>query len=552
MTALVFGLMMLMPAADGRDGGALLVHNAIVYTVESDNPVVSAFVVQNGHFVFVGDADVALERYPHAEQLDAGGRTIIPGLIDAHAHLMGLGMSLLQADLMGAASVDEIIHRLREVERSLPDEAWLIGRGWDQNLWSDDGSFPSRQDLDEAFPDRPVWLVRVDGHAGWANTAALRVAGLDAVRGAADPHGGLIIRDSSGDPTGVFVDLAMSLVGDHVPEPTTGEREIALQRALRETARFGLTGVHEAGTSLADIELYRRAVNDGWFDVRLYGMVDGRGRAFDEICNSGPIDDPSERLTVRSVKFYMDGALGSRGAALLDDYADEPGNRGLLLQDPDSFAEDVARAMECGMQVNTHAIGDRANQLVLDAYEAAMRRVPDHSGRHRIEHAQIVAPEDFPRFADLEIIASMQPTHATSDMNWAGDRVGEERLRTAYAWRSFLDAEVRLAFGSDFPVERVDPLLGFYAAVTRQDRQGIPEDGWYPEQRLNRDEALRAFTIDAAYAAFQEDVVGSIAPGKRADFVILSQDIMQIEAERIPDVNVVSTYLDGRIIYAAE
>ena len=554
MAALLIGMLLTMGGMNtGADSGrVLIVHNATVYTADTTHPVAEAFVVKDDRFVFVGDADEALRKYPDADRLDADGRAVIPGLIDAHAHLMGLGMSLLQADLVGAASVEEIVGRLQEAERALPPDAWLIGRGWDQNLWSDEGAFPTRFDLDVAFPDRPVWLVRIDGHAGWANTAALRASGLEALRTATDPDGGSIIRDPDGEPTGILVDHAMPIVARMVPPPTDHQRETALRLALQEAARYGLTGIHEAGTRLEDIALYRRAIEEDWFGVRLYGMVDGLGEAFDAICSGGLIAHPSGRLTVRSVKFYMDGALGSRGAALLDDYHDDPGNRGLLLQEPAGFNEDVTRAMECGMQVNTHAIGDRANRLVLDAYETALRRVPDQPGRHRIEHAQIMTREDIERFAELDVIASMQPTHATSDMYWAGNRVGEERLRTSYAWRTFLDAGVRLAFGSDFPVERVDPLLGFHAAITRQDRNGFPDGGWRPEQRISRDETLRAFTIDAAYAGFMDDELGSITRGKRADFVILSEDIMEIEPERILKVHVLATYLDGRPVYEME
>ena len=335
-----------------------------------------------------------------------------------------------------------------------------------------------------------------------------------------------------------------------MPPPSAAEREEALRLALTETARYGLTGVHEAGVDLDDVALYREAIDEGWFTTRVYAMIGGRGETFDHFCEAGTLTGYGGRLTVRAVKYSLDGALGSRGAALLDDYADDPGNRGLLFKPLEAFTEDVRRAVECGFQVGTHAIGDRGNRVALDAYEQASAGRTD--GRHRIEHAQVVAPEDLPRFAALGVVAAMQPTHATSDMYWAPDRVGPERIRGAYAWRSLLDSGARLAFGSDFPVERVDPLLGFYAAVTRQDADGWPEGGWMPEQRVTRAEALHAFTRDAAYAAFQEDDLGSLEPGKRADFVVLSRNIMAVPASEVLEADVVATYLDGRPVYAKD
>lgn len=529
----------------------LVVYNADVYTMNDAQRRAQAFVAVDGRITFVGSSEEALERYPDAERLDAGGKTVVPGLIDAHAHLMGLGTSLLQVDLMGATSMDEVIERLSEFEEGLPADVWLTGRGWDQNNWPS-RDFPTRGDLDRVFPDRPIWLRRVDGHAAWANTAAMEIAGLDEIRSATDPEGGRILRDEAGEPTGVFIDSAMRMVGRHVPATTDAQHEEGLRLALEQAARYGLTGIHEAGLSLDVVDLYRRGIDEGWFTLRLYGMIGGRGQTFDHFCENGMLDSYGDRLTVRSVKFFIDGALGSRGAALIEDYSDDPGNRGLLMLEPASFQEDVRRAFECGLQVNTHAIGDRGNREVLNAYEAAQALFPDNSERHRIEHSQIVALDDIPRFAELGIIASMQPTHATSDMSWAEDRVGPDRIRGAYAWRSFLNLGVPIAFGSDFPVERVDPLLGFHAAVTRQDADASPEGGWYPGERVTREETLRGFTLDAAYAAFQEDELGSIEPGKWADFVILSRDIMTIPAPEILETKVVATYLQGKEVYRAE
>lgn len=526
-----------------------VIHSARIYTMDDAQPSAQALAVRRDRVLMVGSDAQVLGAYPDAPKLDGAGRTVVPGLIDAHAHLMGRGMALLQVDLVGTTSKADVIQRLKEFEEQLPEGAWLTGRGWDQNDWPT-RAFPTRADLDEAFPDRAVWLRRIDGHAAWANTAALEAAGIEQIRNAEDPQGGEILRDADGEPTGVFVDAAMAFVGRNVPAPSAEERTEALRRALEETTRFGLTGVHDAGIGLDDIQLYRRAIKEGWFDIRLYGMIGGLGETFRHVCENGLIFD--DRLTVRSVKFYIDGALGSRGAALIEPYSDAPGTTGLLRTTPDAFVDDVASAFKCGFQVNTHAIGDLGNRVVLDGYETAMRLVGRSVGRHRIEHAQIVHPEDIPRFRELGVIASMQPTHATSDMYWAEDRVGEERLEGAYAWRSFLEEGVRIAFGSDFPVEHVNPLFGFYAAVTRQDAEDWPEGGWLAEQIMTRKEALRAFTLGAAYAAFQEHELGSLESGKRADFVVLDSDIMTIPAAEILEAKVVATYIGGERVYNAD
>ncbi|OZC03888.1 amidohydrolase [Rubricoccus marinus] len=527
--------------------------NARIYTVDDANPMADAIAVDpTGVIAAVGSREDLTAMYTWPE-VDAKGHTVIPGLIDAHAHLMNLGTSLLQADLVGTTSKADVIARLTAFEADLPEGAWLTGRGWDQNDWGEGEPFPTRADLDAAFPTRPVWLVRIDGHAGWANTAALRASGVDPnAEPPADREGGATIRDARGLPTGVYVDGAMDLVGASVPEADAAFYEEALTRALEETARFGLTGVHEAGIPLALIDMYRAFAAEGRFGIRNYAMVSQE--VFPAFCEQYPDMINDERLVVRSVKVYADGALGSRGAALLAEYADEPGNTGLLFMSPEVLESVVADAMACGLQVNTHAIGDRANRAVLDAYESAMAETGAASGagRHRIEHAQVVSLDDIQRTADLGVIASVQPTHATSDMPWAETRVGADRVRGAYAWRRLIDAGARLALGSDFPVERVSPLLGFHAAVTRQDAEDAPAGGWYGNQVLSREEALRGFTLDAAYAGFMEDMVGSLEAGKRADFVILSQDLMRVPPEAILDTEVVMTVLDGAPIYVAE
>jgi hypothetical protein len=548
----LFAMPLLLTSVRAQSPADYVLHNATIHTVNDDAPQAEALAVRDGRLLMVGSRDDVLGAYPDARRIDAGGRTVVPGLIDAHAHLMGLGTSLVQADLVGTASTADVVDTLAAFAADLPDAAWLRGRGWDQNDWPDT-DFPTRQDLDAAFPDRPVYLERIDGHAAWVNTAAIEATvGLDSLRGMDDPEGGTIRRDADGDPTGVFIDAASSIVASEMPPLGEAQRNRALAAALEVTARNGLTGVHDAGIDAATFDRYRRFIDEGRFPLRVYAMIGGRGALFDRMCEDGPLRSYQGRLSIRSVKYYVDGALGSRGAALLAPYSDAPGNRGLLLKEPEQFRRDVFDAFRCGLQVNTHAIGDRANRIVLDTYEAAMDSLGASVGRHRIEHAQILHPDDVDRFAELGVVASVQPTHATSDMPWADERLGEERLETSYAWKTLKESGAALAFGSDFPVEDVNPLEGIHAAVTRQDASGAPEGGWHPEERVSRATALRGFTLGAARAAHQEDELGSLEAGKRADFVVLSRDIMQVPAPQILETDVVATYLGGRPIYARD
>jgi predicted amidohydrolase YtcJ len=545
------GTLVLAPPSDAQPAADYVVHNATVYTVNADQPRAEAFAVRDDRLVMVGTEATILDAYPDADRVDAGGQTIVPGLIDAHVHLMGLGRSLLQANLIGAASKDAVIDTLKAFASDLPEGAWLQGRGWDQNDWPSTG-FPTRQDLDAAFPDRPIYLERIDGHAGWVNTAAIeQTVGMQTLQGMDDPAGGSIRRDDDGVPTGILIDAAAGIITSQIPEYSDERLDDALRRALDQTARHGLTSVHDAGVTRSDVERYQRFIEEGRFPVRMYAMIGGRGDTFDSFCREGTIAT-GDRLRVQSVKLYVDGALGSRGAALLDDYTDDTGNRGLLMKQPDVLRQDVMDAVRCGFQVNIHAIGDRANRVTLDAFEAAFDSLGTGIGRHRVEHAQILHPDDLSRFAGLDVIASMQPTHATSDMPWARARLGEERLDGAYAWQSLQESGAHLAFGSDFPVEDVDPIEGFHAAVTRQDAENLPEGGWLPQETVSRESALHAFTLGAAYAAFQEQETGSLEAGKKADFVMLSQDIMQVPDERLLDTRVIATYIDGKLVYEAE
>jgi predicted amidohydrolase YtcJ len=523
--------------------------NARIHTQVDDRPLAEAIAWDaNGRIVAVGSRDEVVAKAAGAPVHDARGATVVPGLIDAHAHLMGLGYALMRADLVGARSKAEVIARLEAFAADLPEDAWLLGRGWDQNLWPE-RSFPTAADLDAAFPDRPVWLERVDGHAGWANSAALRRVERD-LPGEWQPDGGQVIR-VDGRPTGVFIDAATSLVDEVVPRPDAAFRNESLERALEATARVGLTGVHDMGTSLADLELYGRFADEGRLTLRVVAYADGDAEALEALCREGPYRHGSGRVSMAGVKFYADGALGSRGAALLESYSDDHGNRGLLVTPPEQLLAAMHKARNCGVQVATHAIGDRGNRLVLDDYAEVLGKDAPSDHRWRIEHAQVATLADIPRFRQLHVIASMQPTHATSDMPWAEARVGRERLAGAYAWRRFLQSNVRLALGSDFPVESADPRLGLYAAVTRQDLAGQPPGGWLPDQKLTAAEALRGFTADAAWAGFTEAEVGRLAPGLRADFVLLDADPLSGDAARLPAIKVLSTWVDGQPVYAA-
>ena len=528
----------------------VLIHNARIYTMDRGFTIAEAMLFDgDGKIHNVGEEQAMLRAFPDATRMDLGGKTVIPGLIDAHAHLYGLAISLSQAQLQETGSKEEVIRRLREHERHLPEGDWLLGRGWDQNDWPVK-EFPSRGDLDSAFPDRPVWLRRIDGHAGWANSAALAMADQD-LSGDWQPQGGHIHRDAEGQASGVLIDGAMALVENAVPEISPELLEASLELALQQMVSLGLTGVHDMGIDRQVMELYQQRIVKGRFPTRVYAFTDGAGATLDWLCEAGPVEDESARLYMRAVKLYIDGALGSRGAALLSDYSDDAGNTGLLFMPPEDLEAKIEKAMACGFQVGVHAIGDRGNRVALDALESVLQKFPDNPGRHRIEHAQTLTAEDIPRFAELEIIAAMQPTHATSDMYWAEDRLGPERVLFAYAWRSLLDDGALLALGSDFPVEQINPMLGIYAAVSRQDTKGWPVNGWYPQEAMSREEAVRGFTLDAAYSGFMEQKVGSLESGKRADFVVIDRNIFEIDAAEIPATQVLQTWLDGKLVFSS-
>lgn len=504
-----------------------------------------AIYVSDGVIRDVGPADAIQKAHPGTNVIGAINATILPGLTDAHGHLYGLGLSLDIVHLGGATTYEEAIARVKERAASVPKGDWVRGRGWDQNRWTVK-EFPTAAPLDAAIPDHPVWLKRVDGHAGVANSAAMRAAGV--TRETKDPEGGRIIRDAEGNPTGTFIDDAQSLIESRIPAPTFAQRKQQVLNAAIEIARNGLTEMHDAGADGETIRAVHELVDEHRFPIRVYTMLSGDDRKLlDEWFAKGKLIDYGGRLTIRAIKLYADGALGSRGALLLAPYSDDPGNTGLFVTKPEVIGAIAKEARAHGFQVNTHAIGDRAVHEVIDEYEAAGVTPQD---RFRIEHYQIVPPEDFARTAHDGIIASMQPTHATSDMPWAERRVGPERIKGAYAWRTVLNSGARLALGSDFPVEDVNPFFGIYSAVTRQDQEGNPPDGWMPEQKLTLAEAVRGFTSDAAYAAFEENSRGTIEVGKLADFTIVSGDLYTAPASALFKTKVMYTIVNGEVVYS--
>jgi predicted amidohydrolase YtcJ len=526
----------------------LIVTGARIHTVDPARPLAQAFAVRGGRFVFVGSAsEAAMLRGPTTRVIDLGGRAVVPGFVDAHAHLTSLGSSLRSVDLTGTHSVEEIIARVTARAREVRPGEWIRGRGWNQNEWADT-RFPTHDALSRAVPDNPVVLGRVDGHAVFANAKAIELAGVTAQT--PDPDGGRIIRNPDGSPTGVFVDNAQGLIGRVVPSPSRDEQRAEVLAGIAEANKYGLTGLHDAGVGASTIDLYEEIARAGQYNLRNYVMVSSDTATMARAFRRGPQRALYDgRLWIRAIKIVADGALGSRGAALLEDYSDEPGNRGLVRASQERVEQIAEEGLRRGFQVNTHAIGDRANRFVLDAYEQALRAVPRADHRFRVEHAQILHRQDIPRFAKLGVIPSMQTSHQTSDAAMTMNRIGYTRSLGAYAWRSLLNSGVVIANGTDTPVEPVNPLIGFHSAITRQDASGWPAGGWFPDERMTREEALQSMTIWPAYASFMEDVSGSISPGKYADFTVLDQDIMSIAPERILDTHVVMTVLGGTTVY---
>jgi len=527
------------------DAGTLFTAGTVVAGASQTPQKNWGVLASGGRIVAAGPADELRSRFPNAKQVDVAGGTILPGLTDAHGHLDGLGVALSVVNLTGTESYDAVIALVKERASRASAGEWIVGRGWDQNDWPVK-EFPTAAALDAAIPDHPVFLRRVDGHAAVANSVAMRAAGITAAT--QDPSGGRIVRDANGNPTGVFIDAAMDLVEEKMPQPTPEQRKERVLAAAQAIAATGLTEMHDAGIDGATIKAVQELIDEQRFPIRVYAMLGDNAPLLAQWFESGPLVDYGGRLTVRAVKLYADGALGSRGAALLAPYSDDPGNSGLMLAQPEHLQDVATRGKRAGFQINTHAIGDRGVRNVIDAYTKASVAAKD---RYRIEHLQVIAPDDVPRLVSRGVIASMQPTHATSDMYWAEARVGPERVKGAYAWRTILNAGGRLALGSDFPVEDVTPFFGLYAAVTRQDQKGWPEGGWMPSQRLTLAEAIRGFTLDAAYAAFEEKSRGTIEVGKLADLTIVEGDLYAMPATDLYKAQVRYTVVGGEIVYRA-
>ena len=514
----------------------MIVLNAKIYTVDKNFSKVDALAVNDGKFIAVGSAAVIREQYTSAQIVDAEGKTIVPGLIDAHCHFYSLGLDQRNIDLVGTKSFEEILERVQDFHANNPSE-FILGMGWDQNDW-EVKEFPTKKELDELFPDTPVALTRIDGHALLVNQKALDLAGIDASTKVA---GGEIVK-KWGAITGILIDKPMEMVEAIIPVPTRAEQIHALKAAEQICFENGLTTVNDAGLNRATIELIDSLQNTGDLKIRVYAMVSNSPDNLDHYLNKGVIK--TDRLHVRSVKVYGDGALGSRGAALKAPYSDLPGHFGALLT-PVAEIEGLAeRIAASDYQMNTHAIGDSANVVVLKAYQQALEGKGDR--RWKVEHAQVISEIDFNYFNE-NIIPSIQPTHATSDMYWAGDRLGNKRVLGAYAFKKLLETSGKVALGTDFPVEQVSPFLTFYAAVARKDSSGYPEGGFQMKDALSREETLKGMTIWAAYSNFEEDEKGSIEVGKLADFTILSGDLMTVPEDEIPTIQAEHVYIDGKI-----
>lgn len=521
----------------------------IVYTGVDGAATAEAVAVSNGVIVAVGSQDIVVDSAgDDATIIDIVGAALYPGFTDAHAHMMGIGFREMTLNLEGVGSIEELVSLVAANVQHSGEGETVTGRGWIETGWPE-GRMPNRDDLDPVSGDTPVILSRADGHALIANSAALNASGVNDAT--PDPDGGKIERDGDGRATGILIDTAMALVGDLIDEPSQERKREALEKASDVYAAYGWTGMHNMSVDPANLDLMEMLADQGEIDIRVYNSVDKSGLA--ALANDGPRESDNGRIITRAVKLYVDGALGSRGAALSEPYADRPDTAGLMLMGEAEAQALFAEALPADVQINTHAIGDRANSLLLGWYESAFNAHPEKTDmRWRIEHAQILHTDDIPHFAALGVIASMQPSHAIGDLFFAPDRLGPDRLEGAYAWRALIDAGAVVAGGSDAPVERGDPLIEFYAAVARRGLNGYQDENWRPDQAVTRTEALKMFTLWPAYAAFQEEALGTIEPGKRADFTVFSKDIMTIPEAEILTATPVMTVIDGEIVFQAE
>ncbi|HEX8653260.1 MAG TPA: amidohydrolase [Pyrinomonadaceae bacterium] len=534
----------------------LIFKNGNIYTVNDRAPRAQALAVKGDRIVFVG-SDSGAMKYAGKQTrvIDLHGQTVVPGMTDAHYHLIGVGQREMTLNLEGTTGLEDFLAKVKaRVDRARPGE-WVTGRGWIETFWKPP-VFPTRQDLDRVAPHNPVFLERADGHGAVVNSAALKIAAID--RKTPNPFGGEISKDKvTGEPNGMLLDNAHDLITKHIPPTTAAELEQAVLLGVRRSIELGWCQIHDAGGSYADVALYRKLYGEGKIKLRIYKAVSGPGEEATRLLNDAPLIGVDEgRFTLRTIKVHFDGALGSRGAALLEPYADAPETSGFLTVKEEELLPMLTEALRRGIQVETHAIGDRANRTILDLYEKALAAVPPDARkirepRWRVEHAQIVNPLDIPRFARLGVIPSMQASHAIGDLHFAPRRLGLKRLEGAYAWQSFIKAGSIIAGGSDAPVERGEPMIEFYAAVARRDQKGFSGEGWHAEQALSREQALKMFTIWPAYAAFEEKLKGSIGPGKLADLTVLSADIMKISEPEILKTRCLMTVIGGEVVYEA-
>ncbi len=529
-----------LASCSGQNKADFIVFNATIYTVDSTFSKATALAVKDGKFALVGDSATVFSQYSSDSVINAEGKALYPGLYDAHAHFYGLGQMLDQADLVETQSAEEVVERLKKYQAAHPDRVWIIGRGWDQNDWAVK-KFPTKEILDKAFPNNPVYLTRIDGHAAWVNSKALQLGKITA---ATKVEGGAIPLQN-GQPTGILVDNAMRLARTANPQPTPEEIKNILLKAQEVCFSYGLTNVGDAGLSPELIDIIDDLQKKGQLKIRLYPMVSISQENVDKMLKKGVY--VTDRLNVRSFKIYADGALGSRGACLLQPYADAPENTGFLLMSPSELENYIKQIANSDFQANTHCIGDSANRLMLNLYAKYLKGKNDR--RWRIEHAQIVDAADVPTFGNFNILPSVQPTHATSDMYWAGERLGKAREKNGYAFQALFQQNGKITFGTDFPVEAVSPFYTFHSAVYRQDAKGFPSGGYQMEGALSREQTLRGMTIWAAYGNFEENKLGSIEVGKAADFIILEKDLMTAPAAQLRDIKVWKTFVGGEKVF---
>ena len=534
-------LLVLISCSGQKSQADLILTNGLIYTVDNEFSIAEAIAIKDKRIIAVGSTAEISKKYSADEVRDLEGKYVYPGWIDAHCHFFGYGMNLNAVDVAGSSSVEEIIEELKAFQEKNPG-TWITGRGWDQNDW-EVKEFPDKHMLDKHFPNTPILLRRIDGHAAWANSRALEIAGVTAT---SKVDGGTVLL-SQGEPTGILVDNAIGLVSSKIPGPSKAEMILALQQAEQNCFSVGLTSVQDAGLSREVVQLIDSLQRAGALKIRMNTWLSPSRQNFTHFVENGPYQ--TDYLSVNTIKLFTDGALGSRGARMIEAYSDDPGNLGLYVTPLETLEKYCRKAYEHNFAVATHCIGDGANRETLRIYADILGGKNDR--RWRIEHAQIIHPDDFHYFGDYNIIPSVQTTHATSDMYWAEDRVGSERIKGAYAYRQLLEENGWLPNGSDFPVEQINPLFGYYAGVVRKDQAGYPEQGYMPENAISREDALRAMTIWAARSGFEEDLKGSIEPGKLADLVITGTDLMSAAEQELFGIRVEATYSGGELVYDA-